>query len=346
MEPQEPPRKKDGRAEGREEGRAEVRESASEGARDRARGTRTEGRRLDGRRTDPRRLDGIRTSGGRPKLPSADATRAEGPAGENPARARRRQQRELERAQRRMAMRRLTQAVVASALVLVLVVAGMRIKAYLMTTPYLALQKIEVNGVSQARDWEVKVLGEVSPGTNILSVDLVETAAKIERHPWIASATIRRSFPDTLVVEVKERAPVAILPMGELYYVDQEGTIFKKVKTGDRLSLPVLSGFGQPGPLQRGKIGRQGIKEALALMNRIAEKTPFARDGISEIHLDPDLGFSMYTANAAAQIQLGWDNFDTKLDRLGRLLNQQRLDLAQVRRIDLDLSKWAVVTPL
>lgn len=311
-----------------------------------SRAGRPEGRRVDPRRTDPRRADGVRTTGNRHRVPGSDGPRPEGAPDLAAARARRRQQRELERARRRLVLRRLTQAVGASLVALLLVIGFMRLRVYLLTTPHLALQKIDVKGTQQSKEWEVKALGEVVPGTNILSVDLEETAKRIERHPWISHASLRRVFPDTLEVEVTERAPVAILPMGELYYVDKEGTIFKKVKTGDRLSLPVLSGFDQPGPLQRGKIGRQGIKEALALMNRVSEKTSFNKESISEIHLDTTEGFSLYTANAASEILLGWDNFDVKLDRLGQLLNKQRLDLAQVKRIDLDLSKWAVVTPL
>lgn len=265
---------------------------------------------------------------------------------EHPQKARRREQRELARARRRLMLRRMTQAVVSAAVLLILVVVGIELRNFVRTTPHLGLKTLEVKGLSRAKEWEVKALGELSLGTNLFSIDLNEASHKIARHPWIASVTLRRSLPGTLVVEVVERQPVALLPVGDLYYVDTAGEIFKKVKPGDPLNLPVLSGFDQPGPLQKGPIGRQGIKEALGLLEHLTSKTHLTQEVISEVHLDPDLGFSVYMANASTQIHLGWENFDQKLVRLVQLLEKERLDLTQVKRIDMDLSKWAVVTPM
>jgi hypothetical protein len=139
---------------------------------------------------------------------------------------------------------------------------------------------------------------------------------------------------------------VALLVLGDLYYVDAQGEIFRKVKTGEKLNLPVLTGFDQPGPLQTARIGRPAIREALALLELVTTRTRFSVDQISEIHIDPTAGFSVYTAGSAAQIHLGWDPYERKLARLGKLLDQERLDLASIRRIDMDLARWAVVTPL
>lgn len=253
---------------------------------------------------------------------------------------------EAERAVRRLRLYRMLVGVMYVSLAIAAFAGVVELKRYLLTSPRLALRTVEVTGNDRVAAWEVRVLGGLKDGQNLLSIDLKETARQIRRHPWISDVRIRRLLPDRLQIDLQEREPIALLAMGDLFYVDKQGVIFKKVKPGEELEFPVLTGFDKPGPLQQGVIGRQAIKEALALLERISEKTKFTRDQISEIHLDPTLGWDVYTAHAGAQIHLGWENFDKKLERLVRLLDEERLDLAQVRRIDMDLKKWAVVTPL
>ncbi|MEW8585780.1 MAG: FtsQ-type POTRA domain-containing protein, partial [Candidatus Thiodiazotropha sp.] len=44
---------------------------------------------------------------------------------------------------------------------------------------------------------------------NFFSVDLVRIRDKIERLPWVKSASVRRVWPDTLAVRVTEQLPLA-----------------------------------------------------------------------------------------------------------------------------------------
>lgn len=237
-------------------------------------------------------------------------------------------------------------AVVGALGVLVCLLASIQVRAALKSSDLFEVRAIEVRGVQKARPWELQVVGELALGQNLLSIDEQEAKARLERHPWIREVVLRRCFPNRLILDVQERTPAAILSYGELYYVDQGGEVFKRVKPGDRLNLPVLTGLDKPGHLQKGEIGRQAIREALTLIQKVAEKTRFQPDQISEIHVDENAGYSIYTANASARIHLGWDAYDLKLERLMKLLEQERLDLGQVRQIDLDLTRWAVVTPL
>lgn len=231
--------------------------------------------------------------------------------------------------------------------VTVALVAGVvQLRRYLLNSPRLALRQIEIEGAKRIDPWEIRVLGKLETGRNLLRFDLQKTAAQIERHPWVAKVRVRRVLPDRMHIDVVEREPVAILVKGALYYVDREGTVFKRVTLGEKLAYPTITGFEEPGPLQEGSLGRMAIREALALMVQIEAKTSLRSDQISEIHVDARRGFSLYTVFASAQIHLGWLDLDKKLSRLGHLLEKERLDLVQVRRVDMDLRRSVVVTPL
>ena len=43
-----------------------------------------------------------------------------------------------------------------------------------------------------------------------LDATLVEVISEVESHPWIESASARRVWPDTLLIEITEQRPVAI----------------------------------------------------------------------------------------------------------------------------------------
>ena len=61
-------------------------------------------------------------------------------------------------------------------------------------------------------------------------VDLDGTRERLLRLPWIREARVSRRLPETLVVEVIERVPVAVWQQqGRLYLVDVEGVVLEPV---------------------------------------------------------------------------------------------------------------------
>jgi cell division protein FtsQ len=61
-------------------------------------------------------------------------------------------------------------------------------------------------------------------------VDLDGTRAQLLRLPWIREARVSRRLPDTMVIEVVERVPVAVWQQqGRLHLVDAEGVVLEPV---------------------------------------------------------------------------------------------------------------------
>ena len=61
----------------------------------------------------------------------------------------------------------------------------------------------------------------------------------MERHPWVRRAEARRVLPATIEVVVEEHAPVLILALDRMWYVNAMGEPFKLATTED-LDYPVL----------------------------------------------------------------------------------------------------------
>ena len=63
-------------------------------------------------------------------------------------------------------------------------------------------------------------------GAPILAYDLEASRQRIEALVWVKSATVERMLPDTILVNIKERVPLALWQdRGRFHLIDQEGKI-------------------------------------------------------------------------------------------------------------------------
>src|SRR5207245_11167633 len=80
-------------------------------------------------------------------------------------------------------------------------------------------------------------------GKSILRVPLDARRKEIDSIPWVQGATVERTLPDRIRVELLERTPVAFLRTGnELQLVDASGVILERPLEA-RFHFPVGSGF-------------------------------------------------------------------------------------------------------
>ena len=88
---------------------------------------------------------------------------------------------------------------------------------------YFRLKRIDFEGVQYARVNELRAMTGVDSSWSIWN-DLDTVAVAVSRHPMIASATVERRFPSSLVVKLTERVPVAhVMVKGVLVPMDADG---------------------------------------------------------------------------------------------------------------------------
>jgi cell division septal protein FtsQ len=224
---------------------------------------------------------------------------------------------------------------------LLLLIGGYR---YLITAPYFAVEQITVKGVKQIPPEQVIRQSRLKINENIFSVDLAQVKKRLETHPWIEQASVHRILPRSLKIEIKEREAVALINLENLYYLDKNGEIFKKVSREESLNFPVITGITQS---ELSSAGRQDTEDllgkALTLLDLASGKGWLRRSNISEINIDPELGLSIFTADNAAQIKLGLDHLSRKWSHLQRLLPFLQARIRTIRYIDLNYQKMAVV---
>jgi cell division protein FtsQ len=174
-------------------------------------------------------------------------------------------------------------------------------------------------------------------GTNILAVDVDAMRSKIEADPWVASATVQRQLPDTLRVVVTEHEPVAVLLSGYFYLLNREGEPFKRVETGERGELPVITGVERDLLVKSDPAAAQIIRRALDVLAAYDER---ARPRLSEVHIGEGGEALLYTEKTGTLLRLGRGPLGDKLARFDALRAAlgERADKLSVVHLDAEQS--------
>ncbi len=195
---------------------------------------------------------------------------------------------------------------------------------WMTTSSRFAVREVDIAGNHHATLAELAPLTGLAQGTNLFLVNADEVAARLESHPWVRTAVVRRVFPSTVQVTVDEHHAVALVALGGLYLADAEGQVFKRAVPGDPMGLPVITGLKR-GEGEAGRAALEaGVRQALTVA-RDWRHSPMAKVArLSEIHLDPLAGVSLTAAGDAGDgkpmvVHLGHHDLVRRLLRLHQL---------------------------
>jgi cell division protein FtsQ len=129
-------------------------------------------------------------------------------------------------ARRQWARRWLAWKPVLAVVLLVLLLVGAIWLVYFSS--YLAVQGVKVSGVEQLSAEQVEHAAAVPDGEPLVKVDLDRIRARVQSLAPVRSADVSRQWPDTVLITVVEREPVAVVEIGgTLRGMDADGVIFR-----------------------------------------------------------------------------------------------------------------------
>jgi cell division septal protein FtsQ len=193
---------------------------------------------------------------------------------------------------------------------------------HLLTSPYFCIKdikNIEISGASRLSPDLIRTLADLGPETNLLALRPHRVERAITAHPWVAKAELTRRWPNRVEIRISEREPVALVQLGELYYADHQGNLFKPLSPGDPLDFPVITGLKQEqfAPGQGGPVIFSQVMEVMAALKEAAP--PLNLANISEIHADQERGFTVYANGLKSGVHLGLTDFPAKLQKFAQI---------------------------
>jgi cell division protein FtsQ len=105
------------------------------------------------------------------------------------------------------------------------------------------VEEIQITGHKETS--ELAILEQLQGDGSLVSFDLREAQKRVETLPWVASASVRKYYPSTLIVEVGERTPFALWQRdGQVRVIDMTGTEIVPLEESRFSKLPFMVGEG------------------------------------------------------------------------------------------------------
>jgi len=212
---------------------------------------------------------------------------------------------------------------------------------YLLTSPYIRLEEVVVSGVDEELKSELLEMAHLNYEHSLLAINLNELQERLEKHPWVRSVNLEKSFPHTLVIRVEKEEPCALVLADKLYYMNRWGRLFKELSPDERIDFPVVTGLSE----KEEERGEQ-LDAAVQILRLFeAGEPPWDLGHLSEVHVKPDGAVDLYVSFIPGVVKLRVNDLATKLDDLKtvvqHLISTGRIHM--VRTIHLDYGDGAAV---
>lgn len=200
-------------------------------------------------------------------------------------------------------------------------------------SPHFNVQQVIVLHNRRASADEVTALLGIEPGQNLFKLDLESLKSDVELHPWVASARVYRRLPSTLVADVVEHVPAAVLQSGGLYYVSDDGVVFKAIRPEESVDYPVITGIDITA-VRAGDTRSLGVlRDLVAFLQMVAHGGMPSVDDLDELNWDAEKGLTVYSAARIPVVQLGTAGWDIRWKQLQAILldiEERQLDVSTV----------------
>src|SRR3984893_17086718 len=203
-------------------------------------------------------------------------------------------------------------------------------KRFFFENPDYQLSQIEIQTDGTLQRDQVLKAAELREGGNIFGVNLAQVRDRLQQLPQVDEVQVIRKLPGEIDIRVTERKPIAWITSDKqisdpfasdvAFLVDARGVLMKEKKLlPEYLGLPLITGCTSEG-LAAGKVVESfEAKAALDLLRLSTRSFMQTRFQIREI--DVSKGYCLLvTDKNHTRVTFGFDNMDTKSERLGQVL--------------------------
>jgi len=130
---------------------------------------------------------------------------------------------------------------------------------------------VTISGQAELREPEILADAGISPKNSLLFLDVAQARAHLEAIPLIKQASVRKLYPNHLVIDLVERAPCALWQKdGQVNIVAADGAVIDQMRDERFVSLPFVVGEG----------ANERLPEFTALLAAAGELGPKIRAGV------------------------------------------------------------------
>lgn len=199
--------------------------------------------------------------------------------------------------------------------------------------PLFFLKNIRINGTHQLGDTDV--VGRVAPflKESLLKIDVSKMKEAITSHPFVREASIRRVFPFSIVIDVKEKVPSALWVNGDgaIEVLDEQGEPYKPLKRGDAMGLFIINAKT-----------RNDAKSIYRDVNAWTGEGVMKKESLSEVAYNEG-NVILFGAEDGVEIILGKEDQKMRLKKAMAVLEDAKTRGLIIKCIDARFEKGAIV---
>lgn len=198
--------------------------------------------------------------------------------------------------------------------------------------------KVQIEG-SMLTPAEIRKSAGVREGENVFSFNIRKIGRDfVKATPLAKSITIHRQLPDTVVIKVQERTPVARIGRWGLLATDGEGHTFK-LRSNTR-EFPIITGCTETN-LQHGIIADQAVKNAILVIEACHRTKEASMIHLASLDVNDKAMIELYLA-AGERVKVAWADMTQTTDAGIRELQGKIVHLANALRASEERGKKIV----
>lgn len=189
------------------------------------------------------------------------------------------------------------------------------------------VKKVEVVGAETLAEAEILSIADVTIDSNLIFQNTAEKGAKLkEAFSRIEDVSVKRAYPDRLVINIKEKQPVMVgVKVGGFLLIDANGEVIDITQDPSKVKAPILTPIVFPAAIEQGQIlVESSLRQGLLFVQSVPEEKRYL---LNEVKVKNGL-ISIYPTGDYEVILGDNTNMNKKLNTLETLIEAHVLDRA------------------
>lgn len=223
----------------------------------------------------------------------------------------------------RRAAKVLVKALVAAAVVSACALLGY----YVQGCALLSVRTIGIRGANVLNEYDIARASGITRKDNLLLLDTGAVRERILAMPYVKSCEVRRFFPDVVLIDIKERTPVAtIVSRNRACVIDADLVVLGPLADDAAPCGPYISEVPGLGSVEPGQQldSLLPLKEAIAVWAAFATTKMSKEVTVSEIAAYAVNDIRMYCDELPYEVRWGRGAFDVQARRLDVLWEEKK----------------------
>ncbi len=199
--------------------------------------------------------------------------------------------------------------------------------------PLFFLQNLKINGISQMNEKEI--VSKVAPylKESLLRIDPSKIRDAVAVHPFVKEVRIKRIYPFSILIDVKEKVPSAIWVngQGDPYVLDEKGEPYRKVLKGETGGLYLINA-----------VEKSAAKSVFSEVSGWSAEGVLNKERISEV-VYRDGNTTIFAERDPVEIILGKEEKKTRLRRALTVLQDAKKRGLVIKCIDARFERGAII---